>query len=442
MDFRCHRCGTRYLTTQPTRAGRAYQYTCRRCGNALVVVVPVASRAGAPPEEPRGDEPGRGAPGAGDATPALASPPPARPLATASRAPRRAEDACARAVLAVEPSASAEAAEAAREPGAAPEAAPDAPSMDAALAAAPAPAQPTPAPGAGYVELTLDDDPPVPSAATAPRAGPPAATASTPPTAPPVTPRPALDPFVIPAPALPPRRWGRRAQLLLPALAALPTLAALGLLFALRAAGGRPAPPIPAAPSAAPAPAPATKPSGEASSGLAGEVPFPKSLVPCNLGKVPLPPPPRARSVRHARTGAGAPARQPEPARAPAVVPPAPQQEPPPEEEEPVSPRPGYRRPAPLSPGCVERSLRVPQPIIDRLPGSVIVRFAVDRDGTAGKVQALPGPDRLPGERIEPEILAAITAAVTACRFTPGTDDQGVPTRMWLIMKLRFDGRG
>jgi hypothetical protein len=111
---------------------------------------------------------------------------------------------------------------------------------------------------------------------------------------------------------------------------------------------------------------------------------------------------------------------------------------PPEREEEPVVPRAGYRHPAPLTPRCVEQGIRLPASWADRLPGSVILRFAVGRGGAADLVQMQPGPDRLPGERVEPEIAEALAAAVRACRFSPGADDQGRPTRMWVVTKVRF----
>jgi hypothetical protein len=103
-----------------------------------------------------------------------------------------------------------------------------------------------------------------------------------------------------------------------------------------------------------------------------------------------------------------------------------------------VAARPGYRAPAPLEPRCVERHIRLPASFSDRLPGSVILRFAVGRNGAADTLQVQPGPDRLPGERIEPEVVSALTAAVRACRFSAGTDEQGRPVRMWSVTRVQF----
>lgn len=111
---------------------------------------------------------------------------------------------------------------------------------------------------------------------------------------------------------------------------------------------------------------------------------------------------------------------------------------PPVREEEPVVARPGYRLPAPVTPACVQRHIRLPARMATRLPGSVILRFAVSRGGSPDLIQMQPGPDRLPGERIEPEIVEALNAAVRSCRFSAGTDDQGRPTRMWTVMRVQF----
>jgi len=106
--------------------------------------------------------------------------------------------------------------------------------------------------------------------------------------------------------------------------------------------------------------------------------------------------------------------------------------------DEPVFAGAGFRRPVPVAPGCIESSVRIPQSLADRLPPSVMLRFAVGRDGSADLVQVLPGPDRSPNERIEPQLVQALSQAVRGCRFTPGADEAGRLARLWVMMRVRF----
>lgn len=107
---------------------------------------------------------------------------------------------------------------------------------------------------------------------------------------------------------------------------------------------------------------------------------------------------------------------------------------------EPVVPSAGSRHPSPATPGCVQQGIRLPSRWADRRPGSVLLRFAVGLDGIAEMIETRPGPDRAPGARVEADIAEALTAAVRACRFSPGADAQGRPVRMWMTMKVKFAG--
>ncbi|MBI5069974.1 MAG: energy transducer TonB, partial [Deltaproteobacteria bacterium] len=122
---------------------------------------------------------------------------------------------------------------------------------------------------------------------------------------------------------------------------------------------------------------------------------------------------------------------------APAVAAPAPA--PAPASNEPLFAGPGFRRPTPEEPGCIERSIRIPQYLADRLPPAVLLRFAVGRDGTSDLVQVLPGAESGPGSRpVDPRLSESLIQAVRGCRFTPGADDAGRPARLWVTMRVRF----
>jgi hypothetical protein len=131
---------------------------------------------------------------------------------------------------------------------------------------------------------------------------------------------------------------------------------------------------------------------------------------------------------------AAAPARKPEPGAAPAErrVEPAAQRS-----DEPISPGPGTRAPVQATPECVERAIALAADVAARAPPSVTLRFAVGRDGIASRLGVWPGPGSPPGARLEPGLVQAFASAIRGCRFTPGADEQGVPTSMWMVMQVR-----
>ena len=59
------------------------------------------------------------------------------------------------------------------------------------------------------------------------------------------------------------------------------------------------------------------------------------------------------------------------------------------------------------------------------------MRFAVDRDGSVGLF-------RVEGKVPDRRITDALWTAVRECRFSPGTDDQGRPVKLWVVMPVRF----
>ncbi len=92
----------------------------------------------------------------------------------------------------------------------------------------------------------------------------------------------------------------------------------------------------------------------------------------------------------------------------------------------------GFRRPAEVDAGCVARAIRLPADLTGLVAGRITVKFAVGRDGTVREVLVLsPVADR--------RVAAAIEGALRACRFRPGTDAQGRPIGLWVILPLRFE---
>jgi TonB family protein len=100
-------------------------------------------------------------------------------------------------------------------------------------------------------------------------------------------------------------------------------------------------------------------------------------------------------------------------------------------EDAPAYARDGFRRPEPTTPGCVQNSIRIPRDLASRLPSTLTLRFAVGRDGRADLVQVL-------GAVPDPRLTEALRSAVSGCSFSPGTDEAGRPTRLWVVMPLRF----
>jgi protein TonB len=92
----------------------------------------------------------------------------------------------------------------------------------------------------------------------------------------------------------------------------------------------------------------------------------------------------------------------------------------------------GYRKPIAAERGCVQRSIRIPDNLFERISGGVVtVKFAVDRDGAPSHFTAMTAgvPDR---------VTSDIWAAIQSCRWIPGADAQGKPISLWVILPLRF----
>ena len=102
-------------------------------------------------------------------------------------------------------------------------------------------------------------------------------------------------------------------------------------------------------------------------------------------------------------------------------------------EEAPAFPTAGFEKPSQVVPGCVRSAVRLPRDLAATVSGMFTVRFAVSRNGSVGLIQVM---DQVADSRISD----AIASAVQSCEFRPGTDASGKPTRMWVVMPLRFVG--
>jgi protein TonB len=98
--------------------------------------------------------------------------------------------------------------------------------------------------------------------------------------------------------------------------------------------------------------------------------------------------------------------------------------------EEPAYAAEGYRKPRTAEPGCVQRSIRVPEELMDRL-GVVTVKFAIDRDGTPSRFQSV-------SHGLADRVAPGIWRAVQGCRWLPGADARGRPVAIWVILPIRF----
>lgn len=469
MQFRCDRCGKKYSTSQEIREGRSYRFTCRNCGNAVIVRGQGTAAAAAPiPTPTPTPTPTHTPTTAATASPGL-GPNPARP----------AGNGVPQGGFAVAP----------------------------AIDTTPTPDGRSATPPGGYVSFSLDDDA-VAGAQTVtarvpdpawPRPVPPPP--ATPGSAPPLEPAPAS--VEVPGPGLePPATAGGRSlpsfgrtpaaggasggnrRLLLTLSVVLLSAVLGGAFVALGTRGSRVRPPGGAA---APGQVPGLlKPvvyvgpvdlEQQGRPALGGPAPDPAPAAPAS-SRAPArrepPPPPPGRKVatrerppaRAASPAAASPARPveedteveevPAPTPAPTAAAAAPTQPPPQEapspgaavapspvaaaaarpasgaeEEAPAYARDGFRPPQPETPRCVENGIRIPRDLGDRLPSTVTLRFAVGRDGRADMIQVL-------GQVADGRIAEALRVAVAGCRFVPGADEQGRPTRLWVVMPLRF----
>lgn len=102
-------------------------------------------------------------------------------------------------------------------------------------------------------------------------------------------------------------------------------------------------------------------------------------------------------------------------------------------EEAPAHAGPGFRKPRQAERHCVRDGIRIPHGLQGFLSELIWVKVAIGRDGTPSLFQVL---DRLPDERIG----QAIWEAIQKCRWIPGTDARGRPTKIWVMIPIRFTG--
>ncbi len=86
--------------------------------------------------------------------------------------------------------------------------------------------------------------------------------------------------------------------------------------------------------------------------------------------------------------------------------------------------------PAPVDRRCVPRALRARPDLAGRLPGEIAVRFRVTASGDVARIDVPEMSDR--------DLADAIADAVRSCRFMPGTDENGRPVALPIVMRIRF----
>jgi periplasmic protein TonB len=93
----------------------------------------------------------------------------------------------------------------------------------------------------------------------------------------------------------------------------------------------------------------------------------------------------------------------------------------------------GYKKPQMLQPRCVEQAVRIPKGLEGYVSGPVTVKFAIRKDGQPERFDVMTS---VPDQRIG----AAIWKAVQECKWVPGSDAQGKPVSIWVILPIRFAG--
>ena len=90
----------------------------------------------------------------------------------------------------------------------------------------------------------------------------------------------------------------------------------------------------------------------------------------------------------------------------------------------------GFTKPRQAEASCVQNAIRIPRGLAG-LAASVTVKFAIGVDGAPSLFQpATPGADA--------RLTAAIWQAIRQCRWIAGTNAEGKPTKIWVIMPFRF----
>jgi hypothetical protein len=95
--------------------------------------------------------------------------------------------------------------------------------------------------------------------------------------------------------------------------------------------------------------------------------------------------------------------------------------------------RAGLVNPAPQDRRCVPRALRARRDLSDRMPPEIAVRLRVAATGEVARIEVLDVADG--------EVAEAIGDAVRSCQFSPGTDEDGRPVSLPIVMRIRFASR-
>lgn len=91
----------------------------------------------------------------------------------------------------------------------------------------------------------------------------------------------------------------------------------------------------------------------------------------------------------------------------------------------------GFQAPQLASKGCISENLRLPAALEGAVPDLVTARVAVSQAGKPTTVQVM-------GQVADPRIAEAVRRAVQACDWTPGTDPQGKPAALWVVVPIRL----
>lgn len=99
----------------------------------------------------------------------------------------------------------------------------------------------------------------------------------------------------------------------------------------------------------------------------------------------------------------------------------------------PAYPGAGWKRPEQAERDCVQNSVRIPRGLRGFVSGPITAKFAIGPDGA-------PSAFQLIGNVPDARIGGAIWQAIQGCRWIAGSDAQGRPARLWVIMPIRFVG--
>jgi protein TonB len=92
----------------------------------------------------------------------------------------------------------------------------------------------------------------------------------------------------------------------------------------------------------------------------------------------------------------------------------------------------GFKKPQMEMAGCVQRSMRVSEDLLDAVGSApVTVKFAILKDGTPSRFEIMSANK-------DHRLANVIWTAIKGCQWHPGADAQGRATNIWVIMPFRF----